>query len=56
MSNPRFSFSFNKISYTGEYETREAARRTHPDTGGDAEQFKKVIAARDRIRALKGWS
>lgn len=35
---------------------REAARRTHPDTGGDAEQFKKVIAARDRIRALKGWN
>lgn len=25
MSNPRFSFSFNEISYTGDYETREAA-------------------------------
>jgi len=34
---------------------KDAARQTHPDTGGNAENFKAVIAARDRIRALKGW-
>lgn len=35
---------------------KEAARRTHPDTGGNADDFKQVIAMRDRIRTLKGWS
>lgn len=35
---------------------KAAARATHPDAGGDAEQFKKVIAARDRLKALKGWN
>lgn len=35
---------------------KEASRKTHPDTGGNAESFRVVIAARDRIRALKGWA
>jgi hypothetical protein len=35
---------------------REAVRRTHPDGGGSAEEFTAAIAARDRIRELKGWS
>lgn len=34
---------------------KEAVRRTHPDTGGSADDFKTVIAARDRLRELKGW-
>lgn len=36
---------------------REASRRTHPDlnTGRDGADCKKVLAARDRIKTLKGW-
>lgn len=34
---------------------RAAARVTHPDRGGEAGLFDKVITARDRLRALKGW-
>jgi len=33
-----------------------AASATHPDTGGSAEDFTAAIAARDRIKELKGWS
>jgi hypothetical protein len=36
---------------------REAVKRTHPDTnnGRGGDEFKKVMAARDRIKTLKGW-
>ena len=36
---------------------REAVKRTHPDTnqGRDGGDFSRVITARDRIKALKGW-
>jgi hypothetical protein len=36
---------------------REAVRRTHPDanSGHDSEDFRNVINARERIKALKGW-
>jgi hypothetical protein len=36
---------------------RETVRRTHPDTnnGRDDGVFRSVIAARGRIKALKGW-
>jgi len=33
-----------------------AASATHPDAGGNAEEFTVTVAARDRIRELKGWS
>lgn len=35
---------------------KEAVRQTHPDTGGNVEDFNAVIAARDRLRELKGWT
>lgn len=35
---------------------RGAIREGHPDTGGTAEIFGKVIAARDRLKVLKGWN
>lgn len=36
---------------------RAAVRRTHPDTGGtNSEAFSAVIAARDRLKQLKGWA
>lgn len=34
---------------------RDAVRRTHPDNGGQADEFRTVMNARDRLRALKGW-
>jgi hypothetical protein len=34
---------------------KEAARRTHPDTGEEGGNFNSVITARDRITQLKGW-
>lgn len=35
---------------------RAAFTRTHPDQGGNPNEFRSVLAARDRIRELKGWS
>lgn len=34
---------------------KEAARKTHPDTGGNGPHFQLVMNSRDRIRTLKGW-
>ena len=36
---------------------REAVRRTHPDANfmPDSEDFRSVINARERIKALRGW-
>lgn len=35
---------------------KQAVQKTHPDTvGGTGEKFRQVIAARNRIRVLKGW-
>lgn len=35
---------------------KEAALKTHPDKiGGNGDKIRQVIAARDRIRKLKGW-
>lgn len=34
---------------------REAARRTHPDTGGDSTDFHRVMNARDRLKELNHW-
>lgn len=36
---------------------KEAARRTHSDTGnGSTAEFQSVMEARDRLRKLKGWT
>lgn len=34
---------------------KEAARRTHTDTGGNTNDFQEVMHARDRVKELKGW-
>lgn len=34
---------------------KEAARKTHPDTGGNGLHFQLVMNSRDRIRTLKEW-
>ena len=35
---------------------REAVRRTHPDGGGIAADFREVLNARERLKQLKGWT
>jgi DnaJ-class molecular chaperone len=35
---------------------RAKAKASHPDMGGSAEEFKKVQAAYEAIKRLKGWS
>lgn len=35
---------------------RALAARHHPDTGGDAERFRELVAARDRLLALSRTS
>jgi DnaJ-class molecular chaperone len=35
---------------------RKRTKETHPDTGGTAEDFKKVQAAYEAIKRFKGWS
>lgn len=34
---------------------RVAARATHPDCGGDAASFRRVVEICDRIKRRKGW-
>lgn len=34
---------------------RTAARKVHPDAGGNADFFRDVIAARDELKKLNGW-
>jgi hypothetical protein len=34
---------------------REAARRTHPDTGGNSNDFQRVMNARERLKELNNW-
>jgi DnaJ-class molecular chaperone len=34
---------------------RKKVKETHPDTGGNAEDFKKVQASYEAIKRFKGW-
>lgn len=35
---------------------RQRARETHPDKGGDADEFRRMYAAYEFIKTQKGWS